>query len=165
MFGNSKDLSGARAKIEAAQKMKKSGYFDGERRRSGGGDIKYPSQTIAITLVFGVGVVLSAFLTGNSTSPFAGMHFTGIAAIDNFITGSGITAFTGNPDEDKVMTIFARGGIFAAVAGVVPFITAVLERLLLRRYVMPHIITWGVIMTLMLLYFFAGDLGTLIKSL
>lgn len=161
-FGKKKIPTGAREKIEAARQLHASGRFN--TSKSGGGDINYPSQTIPITIVFVVATIISAILTeGGSSNPLSGMHLTNIPSVDSFLTGSNMATFTGDADEDKVLTIMGRGGAFFILAGIVPFISMLLERTLFRRTVMPLILCWGVTTFLMLLYLCWDSLASLFK--
>ena len=148
--------AGARDKIAMAREMKKKGFYDSEQKR-GGGTTQYPSQTIAISLIISLAVIIAFILTGGTSSPLSGMHPTGINNIDSFVTGSDIHAFTGDPDQDKVLTIMGRGLALFALAGIVPLISLMLEKTLLRARVMPHVICWGVTVALMIVYLCIPD--------
>ena len=149
--------AGAREKIAMAKEMKKKGFYNSEQRRGGGGPTQYPSQTIAISLIFSLAVIIAFILTGGTSNPLSGMHPTGINTVDSFVTGSDIHAFTGDPDQDKVLTIMGRGLAFFALAGVVPLIALMLEKTLFRARVMPLVICWGVTVGLMVVYLCIPD--------
>ncbi len=145
--------------------MRASGRYNVNEK--GGGETRYPSQTIAITIIYVLATVLAMRLTDNKSNPLSGMHFTGISSFDNFVTGGDIAHFTGDPDEDRLFTIMGRGLAFFALAGFVPFITLVLEKLLFSKRVMPLVLCWGVTVVLMLIYLFmpSDGIAPLIKSL
>jgi len=167
MFGSkSKIPAGARDKIEQAKKMKDQGYF-ADRRSEGGGDVRYPSQTVPVAIIFALSVILGFLLTGNSSNPLTGMHITGLPNVDSFITGSDITSFTSDPDQNKVITIFLRGGAFFALAGLVPLIAFVFERLFFHKRILPLVICWAVTLILMIMYLFvpANSIGPFLKGI
>jgi hypothetical protein len=151
-FGKTKIPTGARAKIELAKQMRAAGRYNVNQQ--GGGDTRYPSQTIAITLIFALAVILAFLLTGGSSNPLSGMHLTGISSVDSFVTGSDIPTFTGDPDQDRVITIMGRGLAFFALAGFVPLIAWALEHLFFNKIVMPLVLCWGVIVVMIMLYLF-----------
>ena len=165
MFGKTRIPKGAREKIETARQMQKKGYFESGSHGCGG-ETRYPSQTFPVTLIFAFAVILAFLLTGGTSNPLAGMHFTGINSIDSFITGTDIRAFTADPDQNKVLTIMGRGLAFFALAGLVPFIAFVLQQLFFKRTVMPLVLCWGVFLILIILYLFvpAKDVIPFIKS-
>lgn len=151
-FGKTKIPTGAREKIESAKKMYATGRY--KTNEKGGGDTRYPSQTIAITIIFGLSVVLAFLINYNNSSPFSGMHLTGITSVDSFITGSDITSFTGDPDEDRLFTIMGRGAVFFVIAGFIPFLSFVLDRLFFNKRVMPVVVFWGLSMVMLIFYLF-----------
>jgi hypothetical protein len=166
MFEKTKIPSGAKGKLDLAKKMRESGHYNDDNG-GGGGDTRYPSQTVAITLIFALAVILGFLLTGGSSNPLAGTHFTGISSVDNFITGSDIATFTADPDQNKVLTIFGRGAAFFVLAGIIPLISLVLERLFFRQKVMPLVVCWGVTLVLMIMYLFvpADSIGPFFKGI
>jgi len=138
-------------KVELAKQMRDAGQL---KSNFGNGEVRYPSQTVAVTLIFALSVILAFLLTDSKSNPLSGIHFTGIPGVDNFITGTDIAHFTDDPDNNKVLTIMGRGAVFFALAGFVPFISFVLERLLFHKRVMPLVICWGVTLLIFVLYIF-----------
>jgi len=157
MTKDKKPPVGASAKMEAARKLKESGFFDRERRHGGGGGSRnfsgeqsYPSQTIPITIVFVIAVIIALVLSWGE-NPLAGLHITGIPSFDDFLTAS---TFTGDADMNKVLTLMGRGGVFFILAGIAPAIAIVLERTVLHRKVSPLVLCWGAILFCAALYLF-----------
>lgn len=155
-FGKKKLPAGAREKIELAKKMRLEGRYN-INQKGGGGDVRYPSQAIAITIIYVFTTLLAVLLTGGSGSPLSGMHPTGISSFDNFMTGSDIVSFTGNADEDKLITILGRGIGFLVLSGIIPLIAFALERLFFKNIVMPLVLCWGAIVVIMILYLCIPD--------
>jgi hypothetical protein len=151
-LGKTKIPTGAREKIESAKRMRAEGRY--KTNETGNGDTRYPSQTIPITIIFVLAVILSFIINLNNASPFTGMHITGIPSVDNFITGADVTAFTGDADEDKVFTLMGRGAVFFALTGFIPLLSFVLDRLIFNRRVMPVVVFWGVSMVMVIFYLF-----------
>jgi hypothetical protein len=142
---------GASAKMEAARKLKESGFFDRERRGGGGarnfgGEHSYPSQLIPVTIIFVIGVLIALFISWSDANPLAGLHITGIPLFDNFMTSSTPTAFTADPDVSKVLTLMLRGLAFFILAGIAPAIAFVLERTAFHKKVPPLLLCWGAIL-------------------
>jgi hypothetical protein len=165
-FGKKRAPVGASEKIEIARQMRAAGRFNVNQAGGGGGDVRYPSQTIPITIIFVIATILAAVLTeGGGSNPLSGMHLTGIAPVDSFVTGSDLTSFTGDADQDKVLTIMGRGMAFFILAGIVPFITFVLERFFFRKTVMPLVLCWAVSTVVLLLYLCWDSIASLLKSL
>ncbi len=150
-FGKKKIPTGAREKVEIAKQMRAAGRYN-VNQVGGSGDTYYPSQVIAVTIIYALATIISMFLSDSNSNPLSGMHLTGSPVVDQFITGTNIEPFTGNEDEDRLFTILGRGMAFFIVGGIVPGIAFVAERLGLRKRVIPLVICWGVIITLMLLY-------------
>ncbi|MBU6474670.1 MAG: hypothetical protein KGL10_00235 [Alphaproteobacteria bacterium] len=157
--------AGAQEKIENARRMREAGHFNVDiHGKNIGSDTPYPSQTIPVTLIYAVAIIISMIVSDNGANPLSGMHLTGIHDIDNFVTGTGNTAFTGDPNEDHLISIFARGTAFFLLAGAAPLAAALLEHLLFKKRVMPLILCWGVIITAMLFYFFGVGVVSFFKS-
>jgi hypothetical protein len=163
-FGKKRIPTGATEKIEIARRMREAGRF--KTNQAGGGNVDYPSQTIPITIVFVIATLLATILTeGGSNNPLSGMHLTNIPSVDSLVTGSNMATFTGDADQDKVLTIMGRGAAFFVLAGIVPLVSFVLERLFFRKKVTPFIICWGVTVVMMLLYLCWDSIASLLKSL
>jgi hypothetical protein len=164
-FGKKRAPVGATEKIEVARQMRAAGRYN-INKSGGGGDASYPSQTIPITIVFVIATILAAILTeGGSNNPLSGIHLTNIPSVDSLVTGSDMATFTGDADQDKVLTIMGRGLAFFVLAGIVPLVSFVLEHIFLRKKVMPLIISWGVTVIIMMLYLCWDSIASLLKSL
>jgi hypothetical protein len=163
-FGKKRAPVGASEKIEIARRMHASGRHNVNQAH--GGDGSYPSQTIPVTIVFVLSVIIAAILgEGGGNNPFSGMHLTNIPSVDSFVTGSNVAVFTGDADQDKVLTIMGRGAAFFVLAGIIPLVSFVLEYLLFRKKVMPIIICWGVTVLAMMFYLCWDSIASLLKSL
>lgn len=162
-----KKLVGASAKIEAARQLKESGFFDRERRRnSGGRDFggqTYPSQTIPVTIIFGLGVIIALLISWNDTNPLAGLHITGIPLFDDFVTSDKPYGFMADPDYNKIITLFIRGAIFFVLAGIIPAIAFFFERTLFHKKVPPLLLCWAATLIVFGVYLFV-PLNSLIPA-
>lgn len=157
MFGRKKKVdppTGAKEKIALAKKMRDSGHYNINLSNSGGdGNIRYPSQTIPLTIIYCTATILAMLLTDGSNNPLAGLNLTGVSSIDHFVGGTDIASFTSDADQNRVLTIMGRGMAFFLIAGIVPAVAFVLEKFLFYKRVTPFLICWGVIITALLVQF------------
>lgn len=163
MFGLGKPkqeaLVGAKRKLEHAKQFKAG--FQVKSKREG----KEPNPSMAILIVWTLGVALAALLT-QAVDKKTLVYSTGNAGFDKLMFGSPGPAFFGSPDIDYVVLLLVRGTILFIAAGIVPGCTLLWQRVFDKPHMNVYIGFWGVTLGLALLYAMSlGFFGELFKEL
>lgn len=153
---------GAMEKLELAKKMREAGRHN-VNKLSGGGHVSDPSPVIPATLIFVFATILAAIVTENKTNPLAGHDFTGVTFIDNIVSNNGIVPVTGDPDQDRLITIVGRGLAFFLIAGIPSLLALIGDRLGLRKHMTPYVLCWGGMVLFMLFYYATDSLISFFK--
>lgn len=153
MFGKDKNRPLVGAKLKREQAMKFKPNFQVESKREG----KERSPIIPLAVIWGIAVILALILTEGPLKT-AGLNFhSGNARFDGIFFGPGIASFTGNPESDRGIVIFLRGTLIFLLAGILPALTWLWQKLLDRAQMNVYLAFWGTTITVVLLYYLIRD--------
>jgi len=162
MFGwGKKDtkLVGAQDKLALARQIKKTSKAN---LQCSNNQTQTASQTIPISIIFSVAVLLALFMIDGGGTALFGGHPTGIYKLDVLLTGSSIPSLIGDADLNRVIVIFIRGFAYFLLTGLAPFIAFLLISLIGKNRLNPFVACWLVICVMSSFYM---SMNTLLPAL
>ncbi len=161
MFGFGKKeepkLVGAKRKLEHAKKY--GAGFQVKSKREG----KEPNPRLAAVIVWAMAVGAAALLTqaikGGET------YSTGNPGFDKLMFSASAPSFMGSPEIDYLLLLVIRGTIIFIIAGIIPGLTLLWQRIFDKAHMNVYIGFWGVTVGLGLIYLMSkGVLADIAKQ-
>lgn len=161
MFGFGKKeepkLVGAKRKLEHAKKY--GAGFQVKSKREG----KEPNPQLAAAIVWAMAVGAAALLTqaikGGET------YSTGNAGFDKLMFSASAPSFMGLPEIDYLLLLVIRGTIIFIIAGIIPGLTLLWQRIFDKAHMNVYIGFWGVTVGLGVIYLMSkGVLADIAKQ-
>jgi hypothetical protein len=149
-------LVGAKEKLIAAQAARIRKTLAQAKAMGIGKEGRSASQAVPVTLIFVLSVLFAAVLTETGALGRLGWHISSNPNLNRLLLGSGIPDVTGDPDMDKLIVLFSRGGLIFVATGIFPFFGFILAKALDRK-ITPYTATWAMGIVLPLLYFFFSE--------
>lgn len=154
-----KRLVGAKEKREQAKQFNSN--FKVQSKREG----QEAGPTIPLIIIYGLSVALAFLLSEGPMKSQIGFS-SGSEGFDRIFFGPGYPSFTTGADTNRLIAVLLRGGLFFALAGLLPLITYLWQQLLDRARMNLYLAFWGTTVTVALLYYLLKDMiGPLLSNI
>ncbi|HRI76790.1 MAG TPA: hypothetical protein PLX33_07370 [Alphaproteobacteria bacterium] len=148
MFGFGKKeevkLVGAKRKLEHAKKFN-AGYQVKSKREG-----KEPNPRLAAAIVWAMAVAAAVLLS--EAIKKGETYSTGNQGFDKLMFGATGPSFAGSPEIDYVLLLVIRGTIIFMIAGIIPGLTLLWQRIFDKAHMNVYIGFWGVTVGLGVVY-------------
>ena len=93
-------------------------------------------------IVYVIATGLAMLLTDQKINPFSGLPRLGIPFYNELVLGGDIGHVTGDPDQDRLFTVLARGGLIFLATGIIPLLAEAAHNSLFNGRVKPFVLCW-----------------------